>query len=87
MTNDIDIIYGQQILASEFAKYARIKTYGLHYKTDMIGLLARHMVVRALLINEDLGVLSDAEVTCLKFKLQNANITTTAINTGCGCSS
>ena len=87
MTNDIDIIYGQQILAQDYAKYARIKTYGLHYKTDMIGLLARQMIIKALLIDETLNVLSDADVTCLKFKLTNANISSTAINTGCGCSS
>jgi len=87
MTNDIDIIFGQQILAGEFAKYARIKTYGLHHSTNFIGLLARQMVVRALLINEDLNVLTDGEVTCFKFKLTNANISSTAINTGCGCSS
>lgn len=87
MTNDIDIIYGQQILASEFAKYARIKTYGLHHSTNFIGLLARQMIIKALLIDESLNVLTDAEVTCLKFKLTNANTTSTAVNTGCGCSS
>lgn len=85
MTNDINILYAQNNLAQALERYARITLYGLHYNTDFISLYARHLAIKALLIDENIDILTETQYNCL-IKVAGKGKINTATKGGCGCS-
>ena len=85
MSNNVYYINAQSNIAQSFERYAKIKTYGLHHKTDFSSLFARHLIITALLMDEDLSVLTDSEKDCLLRKVGRAKVSR-SLNSGCNCS-
>lgn len=86
MSNDINILYAQNNLGQAVERYARITLYGLHYSTDFISLYARHLAIKALLLDESLNLLTDTQYNCLLKVAGKGKINTAAKSSGCGCS-
>ena len=86
MSNDINILYAQNNLAQAVERYARITLYGLHYNTDFMSLYARHLAIKALLLDENFNLLTDKQYNCLIKTAGKGKINTAVSNSGCGCS-
>lgn len=74
MTNAESIFLAELRLSSDFAKYARIKLYGLHYSNDFWSLYGRSLIIKALELNDFFDLYTDEEIECLIARLSNPRV-------------
>ena len=86
MSSNVYYINAQQSVGQAFERYAKINTYGLHHNSDFNSIFARHLIIAALLMDENLGVLTTDEAACLLNKVGRAKVSR-AFNSGCNCNS